>query len=90
MPVRARDAMQREGRDRRRGSRRAMVAMYAIVVTCGDRGDRPDRSPPTVREPERRGVAGAGGINRDGGRRAGAARWRGGGVREHSALLRRR
>src|SRR6266436_5819139 len=49
-PVRERDAMQRGGDVRDRGDTR----------------DRGDRSPPTAREPERRG--GGGGDNRDGGR----------------------
>jgi hypothetical protein len=63
-PVRERDALRRDG---------------------GDRGafptrDRGDRSPPTVREPERRGGGGGGGggENRDGGRAAPERRGGGG------------
>jgi hypothetical protein len=48
-PVRERDAMQRDGRDRAAG------------FPARDRGDRPDRSTPTAREPERRSGGGGNG-----------------------------
>src|SRR5437016_5324120 len=64
-PVRERDAMQRDGGDR--------ASFPVRDREVRDRGDRPDRSTPTVREPERRGGG-------DGGRgaRPAAAEGRGG------------
>src|SRR5712691_9137725 len=91
MPVRARDAMQRDGRDRATGfpardggdvRNRGDVRDRGNVGDRGDvrdRGDRPDRSPPTVREPERRGGDRSGGGDRDGGRAAPERRGGGGG-----------
>src|SRR2546430_1629227 len=62
-PVRERDAMQRDGRDR------------PATFPVRDRSDRPDRATPTAREPERRG--GGGGGDRRGGGAAPAGRRRG-------------
>jgi hypothetical protein len=70
-PVRERDAMQRDGRDRATG----FPARAGGGVR--DRGDHPDRSPPAAREPERRG--GGGSENRDAGRAAPERRGNGGG-----------
>jgi len=74
-PVRERDAMQRGGGDRGTGFSARGGGDVRDRGNAGDRGqwrdrgdtrDRGDRSPPTAREPERRG--GGGGDNRDGGR----------------------
>jgi hypothetical protein len=74
-PVRERDAMQRGGGDRGTGFSGRGGGDVRDRGNAGDRGqwrdrgdtrDRGDRSPPTAREPERRG--GGGGDNRDGGR----------------------
>src|SRR5947207_12229574 len=67
-PVRERDAMQRDGGDR--------ASFPVRDREVRDRGDRPDRSTPTGREPERRG---GGDGERDGGRAAPERRGRGGG-----------
>ena len=67
-PVRERDAMQRDGGDR--------ASFPVRDREVRDRGDRPDRSTPTVREPERRG---GGDGERDGGRAAPERRGGGGG-----------
>jgi hypothetical protein len=92
-PVRERDAMQRNGRDRATGfptrdggdvRDRGNAGDRGNVRDRGetrDRGDHPDRSPPAAREPERRGGGGngSGGENRDGGRAAPERRGGGGG-----------
>src|SRR2546426_2785457 len=75
--VRERDVMRRDG-----GDRVAFPARDRGEVR--DRGDRPDRSTPTAREPERRGgdrgrEAGGAGGDRDGGRAAPERRGGGGG-----------
>ena len=69
--VRERDAMQRDRGDRMSFPMRDRGA-------ARDGGDRPDRSQPAAREPERRG-GGSGGENRDGGRAAPERRGGGGG-----------
>ena len=90
-PLRERDAMQRDGRDRATGfpargggdvRDRGDAGNRGDAGDRGnvrDRGDRPDRSPPTVREPERRGGDRSGGGDRDGGRAAPERRGGGGG-----------
>src|SRR5438034_11060806 len=74
-PVRERDAMQRDRGDR--------VSFPRDRGGVRDGGDRPDRSQPTTREPDRRGASsgggGGGGGDRDGGRAAPERRRGGGG-----------
>jgi uncharacterized protein DUF4384 len=82
-PVRQRDVMQRDGRDRatgfpaRGGGDVRDRGNAGDRGSAGDRGKGPDRSPPTAREPERRGGGGGGGG--DGGRAAPERRSSGGG-----------
>ena len=79
-PVRERDAMQRD-----RGDRVSFPVRDRGAVRDGggvrDGGDRPDRSQPTAREPDRRGASGGsgGGRDRDAGRAAPDRRGGGGG-----------
>src|SRR6266699_345181 len=79
-PVRERDAMQRD-----RGDRVSFPVRDRGAVRDGggvrDGGDRPDRSQPTAREPDRRGASsgGGGGRDRDAGRAAPERRGGGGG-----------
>ena len=71
-PVRERDAMQRD-----RGDRVSFPVRDRGGVRDG--GDRPDRSHPTAREPDRRGASSGGSGDRDAGRRAAPERRGGGG-----------
>src|SRR5213594_2553836 len=74
-PVRERDAMQRD-----RGDRVSFPVRDRGAVRDG--GDRPDRSQPTAREPDRRGASGGGGggsAGRDRDARGAAPGRRGGG-----------
>src|SRR5207253_591863 len=73
-PVRERDAMQRD-----RGDRVSFPVRDRGGVRAG--GDRPDRSQPTAREPDRRGASrgSGGGRDRDAGRAAPERRGGGGG-----------
>src|SRR6266480_4119956 len=82
-PVRERDAMQRD-----RGDRVSFPVRDRGAVRDGggvrDGGDRPDRSQPTAREPDRRGASsggggGGGGRDRDAGRATPERRGGGGG-----------